>query len=104
MGGVEVQLHPMTSALHGSQRSASRPGRFTPEKNPTIPIQQEAGTAGTNRARDWVHPTGGSDRRQIHFPSQKSNAISRTLDPQLGLYTNALTRLPKIYRQQAVVV
>jgi len=38
MGGVEVQLHPLTSALHGSQRSASRPGRFTPQKSSTIPI------------------------------------------------------------------
>jgi len=80
--GVEVELHLMTSALHGSQMSASRPGRFTPEKSPTIPTQEEAGTTGNHRARGWVHPRGGSDRWQVPFPSRQSNAISRTLDPQ----------------------
>jgi hypothetical protein len=94
--GVEVQLHPHISALHGSQRSASRPGRFAPEKSHTLTIQQEAGTAGTHRARGWVHPTIGSESKQIPFPSRQLNAISGTLDPQPGLYTIALNPFPKI--------
>jgi hypothetical protein len=41
----EVQLYPfVTSALEGGVWSASRPGRFTPGKDP-VPIVQEAGWA-----------------------------------------------------------
>jgi len=30
--------HSLTSALDGGEWSASRPGRFTPEKEPLVPI------------------------------------------------------------------
>ena len=45
IGGVEVQLYPfMTTALEGGEGSVSRPGHFTPGKDP-VPIVQEAGWA-----------------------------------------------------------
>ena len=45
IGGVEVQLYPfMTTALEGGEGSVSRPGHFTPGKDP-VPTVQEAGWA-----------------------------------------------------------
>jgi hypothetical protein len=45
-GGVDVQIHvSLTSALAGGEWSASRPGRFTPGKEPPVPIGKEAGWA-----------------------------------------------------------
>jgi hypothetical protein len=42
--GVEVQLHySYTSALHGSEWSASRPCRFTPQGEVPVLILYEAG-------------------------------------------------------------
>jgi hypothetical protein len=44
--GVEVQLHSfLTSALDGSEWSASQPGRFPPGKSPTLPIGYGTGWA-----------------------------------------------------------
>jgi len=41
--GVEIQPHAFfTSALDGSQWSASRPGRFIPREEPLVPSGQEA--------------------------------------------------------------
>jgi hypothetical protein len=38
-GGVDVQIHIfLTSALVLGEWSASRPGRFTPEKRAAVPI------------------------------------------------------------------
>jgi len=38
-GGMEVWLHVfLTSALDGDEWSASRPSRFTPGKEPPVPI------------------------------------------------------------------
>jgi hypothetical protein len=37
--------HSLTSALDGGEWSASRPGHFTPGKEPLVPIQWEAGWA-----------------------------------------------------------
>jgi hypothetical protein len=39
-GGVDAQIHIfLTSALVGGEWSASRPGRFTPRKEPQVPIE-----------------------------------------------------------------
>jgi hypothetical protein len=44
-GAVELLLHSFsTSALGGGEWSATRPGRFTPRRDP-VPIVQEAGWA-----------------------------------------------------------
>jgi hypothetical protein len=43
-GGVDVQIHVfLTSALAGSEWSASGPGRFTTGEKAPIPIGKEAG-------------------------------------------------------------
>jgi hypothetical protein len=45
-GGVDVYNHVfLTSALVGGERSASRPGRFTPEERAPVPTEYEAGWA-----------------------------------------------------------
>jgi hypothetical protein len=38
-------MHSLTSALDREEWSASRPSRFTPGKEPLVPIGQEAGWA-----------------------------------------------------------
>jgi hypothetical protein len=44
VGGVEVQLHSfLTSALDGGEWSASRPYRFTPEKEYRYPLNRRLG-------------------------------------------------------------
>jgi hypothetical protein len=44
--GVELQLHAfLTSALNGSEWSASRPATLHPGKEPLVPIGQETGWA-----------------------------------------------------------
>jgi hypothetical protein len=43
-GGVDVQIHIfLTSALVEGEWSASRPGRFTPEKSPRYPLYRRLG-------------------------------------------------------------
>jgi hypothetical protein len=43
-GGMEVWFHEfLTLALDGGEWSASRPDRFTPRKEPLVPIGEEAG-------------------------------------------------------------
>jgi hypothetical protein len=45
-GGVDVLTHVfLASALVGGERSASRPGRFTPGERVPVPIGLEAGWA-----------------------------------------------------------
>jgi hypothetical protein len=51
-GGMDVWIHVfLTSALVGGEWSASRPGRFTPGKEPPVPIW----------IGDWVGPSTGLD-------------------------------------------
>jgi hypothetical protein len=51
-GGVDVQIHIfLTSALVGGEWSTSRPGRFTPGKEPPVPIV----------IGGWVDPRAGLD-------------------------------------------
>jgi hypothetical protein len=46
-GGVDVQIHIFLAlALVGDEWSASRPSRFTPGKEPLVPIELEG----------WVDP------------------------------------------------
>jgi hypothetical protein len=43
-GGMDVLIHIfLTSALAGGERSASRPGRFTPGKSPRYPLDRRLG-------------------------------------------------------------
>jgi hypothetical protein len=41
--GVEVQLHTLTSKLHGGEWSVSRTGRFTPGESPRYPLDRKLG-------------------------------------------------------------
>jgi hypothetical protein len=51
-GGVDVEIHIfLTSALVGGEWSASRPGRFTPGKEPP----------GTHCIGGWVDPRTSLD-------------------------------------------
>jgi hypothetical protein len=50
-GGVEVQLHALTSAVGGDGRLASRPGRFTPGVR----------TPCTHWIEGWMGPRAGLD-------------------------------------------
>jgi len=42
-GGVEVQLHTLTSALDGGDWSPSHPDRFTLGESPLYPLDKDAG-------------------------------------------------------------
>jgi hypothetical protein len=70
IGEEGVQLHEfLTSALDGGERSASGPGRFTPEME----------APGTYWIGGWVGPTAGLDavvkRKKFH------NFLCRELNP-----------------------
>jgi hypothetical protein len=60
-GGVDVYIHIfLTSALAGGECSASRPGRFTPEKKPTVLIgymHPRAGLEGVEK-KNFLTPPG----------------------------------------------
>jgi hypothetical protein len=61
-GGVEVQINVfLTLALVGGEWSVSRPGRFTPEKEPAVPIEQE-----TLWAPEPVWTTWKSEKSRPH--------------------------------------
>jgi hypothetical protein len=58
--------HSLTSALHGGEWSASRPGRFTPRER----------APGTHWIRSWMGPRAVLDavvKRKIPSPRRKSN-------------------------------
>jgi hypothetical protein len=50
-GGVEVQLHTLTTALEGCEQLASRPGHLPPREKKT----------GSHWTGDWVGPRAGVD-------------------------------------------
>jgi hypothetical protein len=53
-GGVDVYIHIfLTSALVGGEWSASRPGRFTPGKEPSVPIVKEVGWTPSAGVDAW---------------------------------------------------
>jgi len=68
-GGMEVQLHAfLTSALNGSEWTASRPGRFTPPPGEI--------SLGTHWIGGWVDPRIRLDevaKRTNPCPYRKSN-------------------------------
>jgi hypothetical protein len=71
-GGVDVQINIfLTSALAGSEWSASRPGRFTPGER----------ALGTHWIRVWVDPRASLDDFE-----------KRTFLPQPGLELRPLGR------------
>jgi hypothetical protein len=66
-GVVDVQIHIfLTSALVGGERSASRPGRFTP---------------GTHWMGGWVDPRAGlddvEDRKFLTLPGLELRSLGR---------------------------
>jgi hypothetical protein len=84
-GGVEVQPHSfLTSALDGSEYSASRPGRITPAER----------APGTHWIRGWVGPrasldtAGAKGKRTFIFPAGTGR-------PARSLVT-VLTELPRL--------
>jgi hypothetical protein len=55
-GGVDVEIYIfLASALVGGERSASRPGRFTPRE----------GAPGTHWTGGWVGPLDAAEYRKI---------------------------------------
>jgi hypothetical protein len=53
-GGVDVYTHIfLTSAVDGGEWSASRPARFTPGKEPSVPTRWEAGWTPEPVWRTW---------------------------------------------------
>jgi hypothetical protein len=66
----------MTSALEGGEGSASRPGRFTPGKDP-VPIVQEAGwapglvwTGAENLASTGIRSPDRPARSSVAIPTE----------------------------------
>jgi hypothetical protein len=71
-GGVDVEIHIfLTSALAGGEWSASRPGCFTPWKEPPVP----------NWIGGWVGPRAGMDdvekRKFLTLPGLELRPLDR---------------------------
>jgi hypothetical protein len=70
-----------TSALDGCERSALRPGRFTPRER--VP--------GTHWIGGWVGPRAGLDavsKRKIHSPRRESKPDHPIVQPVASRYTD----------------
>jgi hypothetical protein len=80
--GVEVWLHAfLTSALDGDERSASRPGRFTPtERAPGN--HWIGGRVGSGAVLDAVV------RRKIPRPRRELNSRAPIVQPVAQCYTD----------------
>jgi hypothetical protein len=80
--GVEIQLHAfLTSALDGSEWSASCPGHFIPRER----------TPGTIWIGDWVGPRAVLDavvKRKIPSLRRESNPRTPIVQPVAQRYTN----------------
>jgi hypothetical protein len=71
----------MTSALDGSELSASRPGRFTPNER----------APGTHLIGGWVSPRAVLDavvKRKIPSPRRESNPRTPIVHPVVQRYTD----------------
>jgi hypothetical protein len=80
-GGVDVQIHVfLTSALVEDEWSASRPGRFTPEKEPPVPLARRLG--GPHIRSGW------REEVQKFWPYQDSNADLSAVRPVASRYTD----------------
>jgi hypothetical protein len=80
--GVDVWIHIfLTSALVGGERSASGPGRFTPEEEPQVPIVQEAGWAPEQVWTIW--------RSQNSCPYRESNSDPSVFQHSGSRYTDS---------------
>jgi hypothetical protein len=80
--------HSLTSALDGGERSASRPGRFTPRE--TAP--------GTHWIGGWVCPRAVLDtvvKRKIPSPRRESNPRTSIVHPCLLWNPEVLRRVHK---------
>jgi hypothetical protein len=72
--------HSLTSALDGSEWSASHPGRFTPRE--TAP--------STHWIGGWVGPRAGLDtsKRRTPSPRRESNSDNLIVQPIISRYTD----------------
>jgi hypothetical protein len=73
--------HPLTSVLGGSERSASRPGRFTSRERAPV----------THWVGGWVGPRAILDamvKRKIPGPRRESNPRTSTIQPVAQGYTD----------------
>jgi hypothetical protein len=89
-GGLDVKNHIfLTSAPAGGEWSASRPGRLTPGKEPSVPIRYEAG---------WVpEPVSTTWRRENSWPYRDSNSDPSVFQPVASRYTDwAIPALSRI--------
>jgi hypothetical protein len=76
-GGVDVQIHIfLISALAGGERSASCPGRFTPEERAPV----------THCIEGWVDPGDGLDnvekRKFLPLPGLELRPLGRPVRSQ----------------------
>ena len=80
--GTEVQLHSLlTSAIDRGERSTSRPGRFTPRKEPPYPWRE-----------GWVGP-----RREILLPLSPSYSAVRMFAICDAAAHTAVTTMSTVY-------
>jgi hypothetical protein len=80
-GVVDVYIHVfLTSALVGCEWSFSRPGRFTPGKEPPEPIGKECGRTPGRVWTTW--------RIKNYFPHRDSNYDPSVDQPVASRYTN----------------
>jgi hypothetical protein len=94
--------HSLTPALGGGERSASRPGRFTPRDR----------SPGTHWIGGWVGPRAVLDavaRRKIPSPRRESNPRTPIVQPVAQRYTDwAITALinhsSKLYRMAYILI
>jgi hypothetical protein len=76
-----TSTHFLTSALDGSEWSASRPGRFTPRER----------APGTHWIGGWVGPRAVLDevaKRKIPSPLRESNRRNPIVQPVAQRYTD----------------
>jgi hypothetical protein len=96
IGGIEVYLHAfLTSALDRGERSASRPGRFTPRERhppPSYPLDRRMG-APQSRSGQGVEEK--NSQHPPRFESRSSDCSVRSQSPYRLSYPGFFT-LPSI--------
>jgi hypothetical protein len=92
----------LTSILDGGEWSDSRPGRFTPGKQPPVPIVQEAGWASEPVWTLWRREQSLSPTR-IQTPTPRSSSLG-TILTELSRLPDCTDRIAKWARAATFVV
>jgi hypothetical protein len=109
-GGVDVWIHIfLTSALVGGEWPASRPGRFTPGKEPSALVGGEWPASrhgrfapGTHCIGGWVDPRSGLDnwRRENSWHYLDSNSDPSVVQPVASRRTDCSNPAPSCVRYE----